>query len=609
MTEVLFETPRLFVRKCTIEDVDGLQKILGDPEVMRFSLKGPLDREGIADYLKGMLSHYEKFGFGLWVLISKEKGELIGLAGLINQTLDDCECTELIYRVAKDYWGSGIATEAARAIKEFAFIKLGLDRLVSIIEPENSRSKKVAEKIGMSLLKKTRFHEFEVEVYDVGRIVLCSYDAHWKEVFKQEVEKLNQVFADHLISFHHIGSTAISSCDAKPIIDILGITNDVLQIDSFSDSLERLDYVPLGEYGMKQRRFFRKRHCGDVNLHIFEDSDPEAARHLKFRDYLSSHPQEVRKYSQLKRRLAQENPADMVKYILGKESFVKSIDYGAVVQDKGTYWNKTIYPKKSTWGHSEIINAMEANMQLQMTYFSKYLPEMHIIYEPDVIVVQSSIRDDTFNYIINARFSKSAVGDRITHVLKLFQSLNLPFSWWVSERDTPDTLEEELVRHGLNPKEDDIGMYLFLNKAQLSLKVHELSIQRVIEKPALKDFAAVMTSIGGSPDIYRQFFNKIPSMLYAEGAPYEIYVGYLNQEPVVTGILVLHANVGGIYYIMTNPAHRRKGYGTEMMVFLLMCAKERGYHLSTLQASASGRNLYQRLGFQQICRFVEYATG
>lgn len=607
MTEMLFETPRLLVRKCTIEDVDSLRKVLGDPEVMRFSLKGPLDREGIAKYVKEVLSHYEKHGYGLWALISKKNGELIGLSGLINQTLDDCACIELTYRVAKDYWGKGIATEAALAIKEFAFTKLRVERLVSIIGPENHRSKQVAEKIGMSLLKKTCFHEFEVEVYDVSRIVLSSYAAHWQEEFKKEMEKLSQIFAGHLISFHHIGSTSIPACDAKPIIDILGITNDVLQIDNFNDSLERSGYTPLGEYGMKQRRFFRKRQQGDVNLHIFEDSDPETARHLRFRDYLRSHPQEVVKYSELKRRLASENSADMVRYILGKESFVKSIDYAAVLQDTGTYWNTAIYPRKLTWTHGEIINAMEANMQLQMTYFAKYLPEMQLIYEPDVIVVRSSIRDDTFNYIIDARFRADAVGARITHVLKLFQSLNLPFAWWVSERDTPDTLEQELVRHGLKPQEDDIGMYLFLDKVQLSRKVPELLIQRSIERSALKDFASVMTSIGGSSDIYAQFFHKIPPALYAAGAPYEVYVGYLDQEAVVTGILLLHANVGGIYYIMTNPAHRRKGYGTEMTTFLLMRAKERGYHLSTLQASASGRNLYQRLGFEPICRFVEYS--
>jgi len=116
-----------------------------------------------------------------------------------------------------------------------------------------------------------------------------------------------------------------------------------------------------------------------------------------------------------------------------------------------------------------------------------------------------------------------------------------------------------------------------------------------------------MVSIGGYSQVYEQFFSKIPPVLYGEGSPFEIYVGYIESIPVVTGILVMHANVGGIYYIMTHPDYRKRGYGTEMMTFLLLRAKEKGYHMATLQASRSGRSLYQKLGFEPKCRFIEYA--
>lgn len=86
-----------------------------------------------------------------------------------------------------------------------------------------------------------------------------------------------------------------------------------------------------------------------------------------------------------------------------------------------------------------------------------------------------------------------------------------------------------------------------------------------------------------------------------------MYVDYINDAPVVTGILIFHAQIAGIYCVMTNPSHRKKGYGTEMMISLLKRAQEKRYHVSTLQASASGRGLYQRLGFQQNCRFIEYS--
>jgi RimJ/RimL family protein N-acetyltransferase len=603
----VLETPRLLIRQFTQEDLNDLQAILGDPEVMRFSVTGPLDKKRVEEYLQGTLSHYEKNKYGLWALIRKEDHALIGLAGLIKQVIEGSECNELIYRLAKAYWGKGYATEAAQAIKKYAFTTLGINRLVSIIEPANVYSKNVADNIGMHPVKSTKFHGFDVTIYEVHRIILCTYTPEWKKIFQEEKEKLQNLFGTYPIAFHHIGSTAIPNCEAKPIIDILGITNDVLQIDQFNRALEKASYIPLGEFGMKQRRFFRKREPCGVNLHIFEDSDPEAARHLRFRDFLTTHPEEVRAYSRLKQQLATKDPSDMIKYILGKENFIKSIDRRAALADRGSYWNKVPYPRKATWSQSEIIHAMDANMQLAMTYFAKYLSELQLIYEPDVIVVRSSLHSDTFNQVIAARFNEKNVSQRVSHILELFRAKQLPFTWWVSERDTPNFLEKELIAQGLSYKEDDVCMYLFLDQKKFSRTIPELTMQRVFEQKTLQDFATVMTSIGSYDGIYEQLFSKIPQVLYGEGSPYEMYVGFIDDMPVVTGTLVSHANVAGIYYVITHPSHRKKGYGTEMMLSLLKRAQEKGYHVSTLQASSSGRSLYQRLGFQQNCRFVEYA--
>ena len=84
-------------------------------------------------------------------------------------------------------------------------------------------------------------------------------------------------------------------------------------------------------------------------------------------------------------------------------------------------------------------------------------------------------------------------------------------------------------------------------------------------------------------------------------------MGYFYGYPVVTGILLLHANVAGIYCLMTRLEYRKKGYGTEMTNFLLRQAKEKGYYMATLQASLNGRSIYQKLGFKTQCRFVEWA--
>lgn len=166
--QTLFKTKRLFIRACTLDDVDALKPILGDPEVMEYSLNGALDQKGILKYLKErILVSCEKQGYGLWALIHQETGEFIGIAGLMNQIIDEEEVIEIGYRLAKRYWGLGFATEAVEGIKEYAFHKLNMTHLISIIDPSNKRSVNVAKKAGMKRIKSTSFHGFHVDIYAI----------------------------------------------------------------------------------------------------------------------------------------------------------------------------------------------------------------------------------------------------------------------------------------------------------------------------------------------------------------------------------------------------------------------------------------------------------
>lgn len=606
MNEIL-ETLRLTIRKISLSDTQQLKPILGEPDGMRYPLKRPLDESGVAEFIHEILSHYEKYNYGLWALFNNESGELIGLAGLIRQRIDGTPFVELTCKLAKKYRGRGFAIEATKAIKEHAFASLGITQLISIVEPGNIAAMKVALRLGMLRLLSTKFCGLNVDVYDVHKIVLLPHSPVWKALYGKEKQILQGSFGKFPIRFHHIGSTAIPGCCAKPIIDILGVTNDVLQMDAFNDSLEEVGYIALGEYGMKQRRFFRKRLAPYVNLHIFEGSDPEVARHLRFRDYLIFHSDEVNHYSDLKRKLSSTNAADIGRYVLGKEAFIKNIDYRAALEDTGKYWEKEVVPKKTLWSREEMIRAMETNMHLRKTYFAKYLPIIKICFQPDVTVVMSDIADDTFNYILGAHFEKKHSAERISHVLSLFRSKSLPFSWWVSAGDRPKFLSSLLEEQGLFSKEEEIGMSLILSTRKFTRSIEKLSIKRILDQKKLKDFSEILVRIGVSTQAYEKVFDLTPPTLYGEGAPLEIYVGYIEEMPVVTGILVFHANVAGIYFVMTRPEFRKQGYGTEMMNSLLIRAKGKGYHLATLQASASWVSLFQKLGFEAQCRFVEYA--
>jgi RimJ/RimL family protein N-acetyltransferase len=157
---------RLVLREFTPLDLDDLARVLADPQVMHFSISGPLSKEQ-AEYMlqKRILEHYAKHGFGLWAIIDKKDKAFVGFAGLIIQNIDQIEEIELGFRLDPAYWGKGLATEAAAAICEYAFNQLKIDHLICIIDPKNKRSLNVADRLGMRYWKDHLFHGTPVHIY------------------------------------------------------------------------------------------------------------------------------------------------------------------------------------------------------------------------------------------------------------------------------------------------------------------------------------------------------------------------------------------------------------------------------------------------------------
>jgi [ribosomal protein S5]-alanine N-acetyltransferase len=168
--KMFLQTKHLIIREFTMDDLDGLSSLLGDKEVMHFSLAGPLSREQAKDYLeKRIFAHYAQFGFGLWAVIHSEEQRLIGYAGLMSQSIDGEDLIELGYRFDPKHWGKGLATEAGHAISQYAFDRLQLDQIISIIDPKNIRSVGVAVRIGMHHWKDMLFHNQPVQIYVLKR--------------------------------------------------------------------------------------------------------------------------------------------------------------------------------------------------------------------------------------------------------------------------------------------------------------------------------------------------------------------------------------------------------------------------------------------------------
>lgn len=161
---IIATTPRLTLRHFRPEDVGALTAVLSDPEVMRFSVTGPMTREQVQAMLERVYRSYTENGFGLWA-VEHRAGLMIGYCGLLAQEVDGRREVEIGYRLARNYWGSGLATEAALATRDHAFGPLGLRRLVSLVDPENIGSRRVAEKAGMRLVKTTFKWDMDIFVY------------------------------------------------------------------------------------------------------------------------------------------------------------------------------------------------------------------------------------------------------------------------------------------------------------------------------------------------------------------------------------------------------------------------------------------------------------
>ncbi len=143
-------TQRLILRAWTLNDLDAYTAINQDPRVLEF-LPGPLTREQAAEQIKRFNAEINECKFGLLACELKATGELIGFVGLSIPQFEApfTPCIELGYRLGSQYWGNGYATEAARAVLQFAFRKLNLKEIVAFTVPANTRSRNVMEKLGM----------------------------------------------------------------------------------------------------------------------------------------------------------------------------------------------------------------------------------------------------------------------------------------------------------------------------------------------------------------------------------------------------------------------------------------------------------------------------
>ena len=149
---MIIETERLLLREFTLNDFNALYEIMSDAETMQHYPK-PFDEQRVKGWIERNLRNYRQYGFGLWAVVLKETGKLIGDCGLTIQSIEGVLLPEIGYHIHKKDWRKGYGSEAAKAVRDWAFTHTKYDCLYSYMKHTNVASYSTAQAIGMKKVK------------------------------------------------------------------------------------------------------------------------------------------------------------------------------------------------------------------------------------------------------------------------------------------------------------------------------------------------------------------------------------------------------------------------------------------------------------------------
>ena len=159
----------MIIRLLALDDLPRLTPILSDPEVMRYSVKGVCNELATRKFIEWCLGCYASHGVGPWALVDKASGKLMGFSGVSPEVVADVEEINLGYRLARDYWDQGFATESAAAVLHHTFSRTDIESVVVIIDPAHVASLRVAQKVGFKQYRSAEFHGRPVRLYRLSR--------------------------------------------------------------------------------------------------------------------------------------------------------------------------------------------------------------------------------------------------------------------------------------------------------------------------------------------------------------------------------------------------------------------------------------------------------
>lgn len=252
--------------------------------------------------------------------------------------------------------------------------------------------------------------------------------------------------------------------------------------------------------------------------------------------------------------------------------------------------------------------AADENLITHMTWVQARLPGGNVEADEELVLSDSGLACDTFNFVCRARLPWQRVRARIGRVVEYFGSVSRPFSWWVGPTDRPEGLGAALLEAGFVTAESEVAMAADLRRLKpAELSPHGLRVERVTSAGQVGDFAVINAANWSPPDsAVLRFYEMATRFLLQPDCPLRLYVGYLGLEAVATAELTVCDGAVGLYNISTLATRRRMGFGSALTLRPLLDARAEGHRKAVLQASPDGQGVYARLGFRETGRYTEY---
>jgi len=253
------------------------------------------------------------------------------------------------------------------------------------------------------------------------------------------------------------------------------------------------------------------------------------------------------------------------------------------------------------------MHCIEGNLHGQIAWVHRRQASMVIWDEPALLLVDSGLPSDTFNKVARARLTLESCSEEIGRVAGYFKAVGRPFAWWVGPSSRPLDIEERLQEMGFCATELTTGMRLQLHELREAPLPTGLQVLRVSSLRHLEHLSCMLAENWDPPDsAVAPFYQAAAALILQPQSAMRYFVAYLDGEPAAVSGLYLEGGVGGIYSVATRRQFRRRGIGARLTWAAADEARRAGAVLAVLQAAPEGKEIYQRLGFQDCCVFAEY---